>query len=45
MKIFYSPVHRDHNPPFEIFDGGEKVANLEMPERAERFSRPSKELG
>jgi acetoin utilization deacetylase AcuC-like enzyme len=37
MKIFYSPVHRDHNPPFEIFDGGEKVANFEVPERAERI--------
>ena len=37
MKIFYSPAHQDHHPPFEIFDGGEKVANFEVPQRAERI--------
>ncbi len=37
MKIFYSDVHFQHNPSFEIFDGGVKVPNFEMPERAERI--------
>jgi acetoin utilization deacetylase AcuC-like enzyme len=37
MKIFYSDAHLQHNPPFEIFDGGEKVPNFEVPERAERI--------
>jgi acetoin utilization deacetylase AcuC-like enzyme len=36
MKIFYSDIHFQHQPPFEIFDGGEKVSNFEVPERAER---------
>jgi len=37
MKVFYSPTHLQHNPPFEIFDGGEKVPNFEVPERALRI--------
>lgn len=37
MKIYYSPLHREHNPPFEIFDGGERVPNFETPARAERI--------
>jgi len=37
MKVFYSEAHLKHNPPFEIFDGGEKVPNFEVPERAERI--------
>ncbi|MCG2783784.1 MAG: histone deacetylase family protein [Anaerolineae bacterium] len=37
MKVFYSPTHRQHAPPFEIFDGGEKITNFEMPERVERI--------
>jgi acetoin utilization deacetylase AcuC-like enzyme len=37
MKIFYSDIHLQHNPPFEIFDGGEKYPNFEVPERAERI--------
>ena len=37
MKIFYSDVHLQHNPPFEIFDGGEKYPHFEVPERAERI--------
>ncbi|MCX6064447.1 MAG: histone deacetylase family protein [Chloroflexi bacterium] len=37
MKIFYSDAHLQHNPPFEIFDGGEKIPNFEVPERAERI--------
>jgi acetoin utilization deacetylase AcuC-like enzyme len=37
MLVFYSDIHQQHNPPFEIFDGGEKVPNFEVPERAERI--------
>jgi acetoin utilization deacetylase AcuC-like enzyme len=37
MKVFYSPTHRQHAPPFEIFDGGEKITNFEMPERMDRI--------
>jgi acetoin utilization deacetylase AcuC-like enzyme len=37
MKIFYSDIHHQHNPPFEIFDGGEKYPHFEVPERAERI--------
>jgi acetoin utilization deacetylase AcuC-like enzyme len=37
MKIFYSETHHQHHPPFEIFDGGVRVPNFEVPERAERI--------
>lgn len=37
MKVFYSPQHHNHYPPFEIFDGGEKMVNFEKPERMERI--------
>lgn len=36
MKIFHSDAHKDHYPPFEVFDGGVQVTNLEMPERMQR---------
>jgi acetoin utilization deacetylase AcuC-like enzyme len=36
MKVFYSDRHRQHDPPFEIYDGGEKVPGLEIPERADQ---------
>jgi len=37
MKIFYSETHRQHNPAFEVFDGGKRVPYLESPERMERI--------
>jgi acetoin utilization deacetylase AcuC-like enzyme len=37
MKVFHSPIHAQHAPPFEIFDGGEKIASFETPERMERI--------
>ena len=37
MQIFYSNTHRLHNPPFEIFDGGQHMPYLESPERMERI--------
>ncbi len=32
MKIVYSPLHNEHNPPFE-FRRGEKIAAYEIPDR------------
>src|SRR5215510_7693514 len=37
MKIFYSDAHRQHEPPFEIFDGGLRVPYLENPDRMDRI--------
>jgi acetoin utilization deacetylase AcuC-like enzyme len=37
MNVYYSDTHLHHNPPFEIFDGGQKVANFEVPQRMERI--------
>lgn len=35
MKIFYSPSHIMHHPPFEVLDGGEKSQSFEIPDRVE----------
>jgi hypothetical protein len=37
MKIYYSEKHRDHYPPFEIFDGGIRVPYFENPDRMDRI--------
>jgi acetoin utilization deacetylase AcuC-like enzyme len=37
MKIFYSEDHRQHSPPFEVFDGGVRVPYLESPERMDKI--------
>ena len=37
MKIFYSETHHLHNPPFELFDGGQRMPYLENPDRMERI--------
>ena len=37
MKIFYSETHRNHYPPFEVFDGGLRVPYLENPDRMDRI--------
>ena len=37
MKIFYSESHRDHYPPFEVFDGGVRVPYLENPDRMDQI--------
>lgn len=36
MKVFYSEKHRQHYPPFEVFDGGVRVPYLENPDRMDR---------
>jgi len=33
MKVFYSEQHRQHQPPYEVFDGGVRVPYLENPDR------------
>jgi len=35
MKIFYSPSHIMHHPPFEVLEGGEKSPSFEIPGRVE----------
>ena len=37
MKVFYSEIHRKHEPPFEVFDGGLRVPYLENPDRMDRI--------
>ena len=37
MKIFYSEIHRKHEPPFEVFDGGLRTPYLENPDRMDRI--------
>ena len=37
MQVFYSEIHRKHDPPFEIFDGGLRVPYLENPDRMDRI--------
>jgi acetoin utilization deacetylase AcuC-like enzyme len=37
VKIFYSDNHRNHHPPFEIFDGGRRVPYLENPDRMDKI--------
>ena len=37
MKVFYSEAHRQHQPPFEVFDGGLRVPYLENPDRMDRI--------
>jgi len=33
MQIFYSESHRQHDPPFEVIDGGQRTPYLEDPAR------------
>lgn len=37
MNVYYSETHRQHQPPFEVFDGGERIANFETPARMDRI--------
>src|SRR5512141_2017984 len=37
MKVYYSEAHRQHNPSFEVLDGGLRVPYLESPERMDRI--------
>jgi len=37
MKIYYSDIHRRHNPPFEVFDGGQRAPYLETPDRIDKI--------
>lgn len=33
MQVFYSESHRQHDPPFEVIDGGQRTPYLENPAR------------
>ncbi|MBL8099015.1 MAG: histone deacetylase family protein [Anaerolineales bacterium] len=37
MNIFYSEAHRNHYPPFEVFDGGQRVPYFENPDRMDKI--------
>jgi len=37
MKIYYSRTHANHQPPFEILDGGERSHSFEVPDRVENI--------
>ena len=37
MKVYYSEAHRQHEPPFEVFDGGLRTPYLENPDRMDRI--------
>jgi acetoin utilization deacetylase AcuC-like enzyme len=37
MKIFYSDAHQQHNPPYEVTDGGKQIPYYESPERMNRI--------
>ena len=37
MKVFYSEAHREHNPPFEVFDGGRRTPYMENSDRMDRI--------
>ncbi len=37
MKVFYSEVHRRHEPPFEVFDGGLRTPYMENIDRMDRI--------
>ncbi|MFN8458352.1 MAG: histone deacetylase family protein, partial [Anaerolineae bacterium] len=37
MQVIYSETHRQHDPPFEILEGGQKVPVFESPARLDRI--------
>jgi acetoin utilization deacetylase AcuC-like enzyme len=37
MKVFYSEQHRQHMPPFEVFEGGSRSPYLENTDRMDRI--------
>ncbi len=43
MLIFYTDLHQLHNPPFELFDGGQHMPYLENPDRMEHILSALKE--
>ena len=45
MKVYYSDVHRQHEPLFEVFDGGLRVPYLENPDRMDRILNALRQTG
>jgi len=44
MKIYYSEAHRQHDPPFEVFDGGLRTPYMENPDRMDRILKALQEM-
>jgi acetoin utilization deacetylase AcuC-like enzyme len=45
MQVIYSEIHHQHNPPFEVFEGGNKMPLLESPERMDSILAALRETG
>jgi acetoin utilization deacetylase AcuC-like enzyme len=45
VLVIYSETHHQHHPPFEVFEGGNKLPVLESPERMERILAALREIG
>lgn len=45
MKVFYSEMHRKHEPPFEVFDGGLRTPYLENTDRMDRILNALRQHG
>jgi len=45
MKVYYSETHRQHQPPFEVFDGGLRVPYLENADRMDRILDALRQAG
>ena len=45
MKVYYSEAHRQHQPPFEVFDGGLRVPYLENADRMDRILDALRQTG
>lgn len=45
MKVYYSEAHRQHEPPFEVFDGGLRMPYLENPDRMDRILSALRKTG
>lgn len=37
MKFFYTNTHEQHNPAFEVYDGGKRMPYLESPQRMQQL--------
>jgi len=45
MRVIYSDIHRRHNPPFEVMEGGNKMPIFESQERLDRILTALGETG
>lgn len=45
MRVYHSEAHALHAPPFEVFEGGEKIPSFEKPERVARILQALRAAG